>query len=117
MDIFTCPDCRDQISSSAKACPHCGARKPGVTIVFVVALCGAIFLLLCLLVSPLLLLLCPLLLVIFLVWPSTLFKVLFILCIIEAGFLVFLAAMGSKPAHAGSCRHFSDGQDSVTACY
>lgn len=28
MAIITCPECNKEISDQAKACPHCGAKKP-----------------------------------------------------------------------------------------
>lgn len=29
MALKQCPECHGQVSSSAKACPHCGHRLPG----------------------------------------------------------------------------------------
>jgi len=28
MSLVTCPECKSQVSSTARACPHCGLRKP-----------------------------------------------------------------------------------------
>lgn len=30
MALVTCPDCKTEISSDAKACPKCGRAKPGM---------------------------------------------------------------------------------------